>query len=228
MKASRITAVGLVVAAALWILSGHLIPHEFAESKAALRVGETKTEKRFRVAVIDTNVVSHSRKLVLSGRTEADRKVVSFARTNGLLQELRVRRGSHREERRHHRHPVGRCARGPGAAGQGAARAAHDRTGCEAAAGCDQRHSAVGAQQLGSAAQGCARPRLRRPKPSATVASSPRPGTASSPKFRRSALRRSPSPARRSPRSSVSIRCLPWSRCPNARSPTSRSATSPR
>ena len=65
-----------------------------AESKAALQVGETKSEKRFRVAVIDTSVVSHSRKLVLSGRTEADRKVVSFARTNGLLQELRVRRGS--------------------------------------------------------------------------------------------------------------------------------------
>ncbi len=66
-----------------------------AESKAALRVGETKAEKRFRVAVIDTNVVSHSRKLLLSGRTEADRKVVTFARTNGMLQELRVRRGSH-------------------------------------------------------------------------------------------------------------------------------------
>ena len=94
MKASRITAVGLVAATALWILSGYLIPHESAESKAALQVGETKSEKRFRVAVIDTSVVSHSRKLVLSGRTEADRKVVSFARTNGLLQELRVRRGS--------------------------------------------------------------------------------------------------------------------------------------
>jgi multidrug efflux system membrane fusion protein len=94
MKASRVTAVGLVAAAALWILSGHLLPHESAESKAALQVGETKAEKRFRVAVIDTNVVSHSRKLVLSGRTEADRKVVIFARTNGLLQELRVRRGS--------------------------------------------------------------------------------------------------------------------------------------
>jgi multidrug efflux system membrane fusion protein len=94
MKASRITAVGLVAATALWILSGYLIPHESAESKAALQVGETKPEKRFRVAVIDTSVVSHSRKLVLSGRTEADRKVVSFARTNGLLQELRVRRGS--------------------------------------------------------------------------------------------------------------------------------------
>jgi multidrug efflux system membrane fusion protein len=94
MKASRITAVGLVVAAALWVASGHLIPHESAESKAALRVGETKSEKRFRVAVIDTHVVSHSRKLLLSGRTEADRKVITFARTNGILQELKVRRGS--------------------------------------------------------------------------------------------------------------------------------------
>jgi hypothetical protein len=72
MKASRITAVGLVAATAVWILSGYLLPHESAESKAALRVGETKAEKRFRVAVIDTNVVSHSRKLLLSGRTEAD------------------------------------------------------------------------------------------------------------------------------------------------------------
>ena len=94
MKVSRITAVGLVAAAALWVLSGHLIPHESAESKAALRVSEAKPDKRFRVAVIDTSVVSHSRKLLLSGRTEADRKVITFARTNGLLQELRVRRGS--------------------------------------------------------------------------------------------------------------------------------------
>src|SRR3954471_5788877 len=94
MKASRITAVGLVAATAVWILSGYLIPHESAESKAALRLSEAKPDKRFRVAVIDTNVVSHSRKLLLSGRTEADRKVITFARTNGLLQELRVRRGS--------------------------------------------------------------------------------------------------------------------------------------
>ena len=36
----------------------------------------------------------HSRKLVLSGRIEADRKVVIFARTNGVLEELKVRRGA--------------------------------------------------------------------------------------------------------------------------------------
>jgi multidrug efflux system membrane fusion protein len=95
MKASRITAVGLVAATALWVGSGYLLPHESAESHAALQPSEARPEKRFRVAVIDTNVISHSRKLMLSGRTEADRKVVSFARTNGLLQELKVHRGSH-------------------------------------------------------------------------------------------------------------------------------------
>ena len=40
MKASRVTAVGLVAAAALWVLSGHLIPHETAESRAAIRPSE--------------------------------------------------------------------------------------------------------------------------------------------------------------------------------------------
>jgi multidrug efflux system membrane fusion protein len=94
MRASRITAIGLVAAASVWILSGHLIPHESADSKAALQTGEGKTEKPFRVAVADTRVVPHSRKLVLSGRTEASQKVAVLARTNGLLQEMKVRRGS--------------------------------------------------------------------------------------------------------------------------------------
>lgn len=93
MKAARITAVGVVAAAALWIASGHLIPHESPESKAALQA-KPKEEKRFRVAVIDTKIEQHSRKLVLSGRTESDRKVITFARTNGILQELKVKRGS--------------------------------------------------------------------------------------------------------------------------------------
>ena len=33
MKASRLTAVGLVAAAGLWIASGHFLPHESAESR---------------------------------------------------------------------------------------------------------------------------------------------------------------------------------------------------
>jgi multidrug efflux system membrane fusion protein len=94
MRASRITALGLVAAATLWILSGHLLPRESAESSAAIRSNESEAKKLFRVGVAETNVVPHSRKLVLSGRTEADRRVNITARTGGVLTELRVRRGT--------------------------------------------------------------------------------------------------------------------------------------
>jgi multidrug efflux system membrane fusion protein len=92
MKASRIVAVGLVVAAVAWIASGHLLPHETPESKAALQAGAAE-KKPFRVAVLETHAQPHSRKLILSGRTEADRKVAVTARTGGALTELRVKRG---------------------------------------------------------------------------------------------------------------------------------------
>lgn len=93
MKASRITAVGLVAAATFWIASGHFLPRESDEGKAAVRPGETPAKPAFRVAVATATVEPHSRKLVLSGRTEADRKVMATARTNGILTELKVRRG---------------------------------------------------------------------------------------------------------------------------------------
>ncbi len=94
MKGSRIAAIGLVAAATLWIVSGHLIPHESSHGNAAPRPSEAEAQKKFRVAVLDTAVQPHSRKLVLTGRIEADRKVVIFARTNGVLEELKVRRGA--------------------------------------------------------------------------------------------------------------------------------------
>src|SRR5262244_2590998 len=98
MKGSRITAVGLVAAAALWIASGHFMPHESAESRAAIRPGEGEAKKPFRVAVMDTSVVPHNRKLVISGRTEADKRVTVAARTGGVLTELKVKRGTHVNE----------------------------------------------------------------------------------------------------------------------------------
>jgi len=94
MNASRITALGLVAAATLWIASGHFLPHETPESRASVRPNET-AEKLFRVGVIETSIVPHSRKLLLSGRTEADRKVMAVARTGGVLTEIKVRRGSY-------------------------------------------------------------------------------------------------------------------------------------
>ena len=93
MKASRLTAVGLVAAAGLWIASGHFLPRETAESRAAIRVGDGEAKKLFRVAVTRTSVVPHSRKLSISGRTEADKRVTVTARTGGVLTELKVRRG---------------------------------------------------------------------------------------------------------------------------------------
>jgi multidrug efflux system membrane fusion protein len=93
MKASRLTAVGLVAAAGLWIASGHFLPHESAESRAAVRSGEGEAKKLFRVAVVGTTVVPHSRKLIVAGRTEADKRVTLTARTGGILTELRIKRG---------------------------------------------------------------------------------------------------------------------------------------
>jgi membrane fusion protein, multidrug efflux system len=94
MKASRVTAVGLVAAAGLWIASGHFLPHESAESRAAVRAGDEGAKKAFRVAVVGTAVVPHSRKLIVAGRTEADKRVTVTARTGGVLAELRVKRGT--------------------------------------------------------------------------------------------------------------------------------------
>ncbi len=93
MKGSRITALALVAGAGLWIASGHFLPHENAESKAAVRPPEGAAQKLFRVAVETTERVPHSQKLTLSGRTEADRKVMVTARTGGIITDLRVRRG---------------------------------------------------------------------------------------------------------------------------------------
>lgn len=92
MKASRIGAIGLFAAAVAWIGSGYLLPHETPESTAAIS-SQTAAEKPFRVSTMQTQVVPHSARLVLSGRTMADKKVTIAARTNGVITELRVKRG---------------------------------------------------------------------------------------------------------------------------------------
>ena len=93
MKARRLTAIGLVAAAGLWIASGHFLPRETAESRAAMRAGEGEAKKLFRVAVLGTSMMPHARKLIVAGRTEADKRVTVTARTGGVLTELRVKRG---------------------------------------------------------------------------------------------------------------------------------------
>jgi multidrug efflux system membrane fusion protein len=93
MKASRLAAVGLIAAAALWIGSGYFMPHESEQSHAAVRPKEPAPENLFRVGVTAVRLAPHSRKLILSGRTEADRKVMVTARTGGIVAQLKVRRG---------------------------------------------------------------------------------------------------------------------------------------
>lgn len=94
MKANRIVAIGIVVAATGWIVSGHLLPHDSAESRAAIRTAAPEAQKPFRVAVAVAQLEPRSRQLVLSGRTEADKKMMVTARVDGVVSELRVRRGS--------------------------------------------------------------------------------------------------------------------------------------
>jgi membrane fusion protein, multidrug efflux system len=94
MKASRLTALGLVAAAGAWIASGYILPHESGESRAAIRTSEAATKPLFRVAAMETSVVPHARKLIIPGRTEADKRVTVMARTGGVLTELHVKRGS--------------------------------------------------------------------------------------------------------------------------------------
>lgn len=93
MKASRYAAVGLVAAAGLWIFSGHLSPHGKDASVAANRIPEAPAAPLFRVSVMRVEVAPHVRQLFLSGRTEAEQKVMITARANGLLEKLKVRRG---------------------------------------------------------------------------------------------------------------------------------------
>jgi membrane fusion protein, multidrug efflux system len=91
MKPSRIAAVALVLGGGAWIGSGVL------GRDAAKETTQAKAEVAaplFKVAVLPTQQQMHARRITLSGRTEADRKVWAQARVSGVVLDLRVRRGS--------------------------------------------------------------------------------------------------------------------------------------
>lgn len=89
IKGARLAALLIVLIAVLWIGSGILFPHH-APPAATTAAAETKP---FRVAVSEIQIERHRPKLILSGRTEADKKVTIVSRTSGVLTDLRVRRG---------------------------------------------------------------------------------------------------------------------------------------
>lgn len=87
---ARFTAVAILVLVGLWIGSGYLAPPPPpAPAKAA---GESK--RPFRVVVAEAEVRPHARRLVLTGRTQSDQRVVVSARTSGIVRNLAVRRGA--------------------------------------------------------------------------------------------------------------------------------------
>jgi multidrug efflux system membrane fusion protein len=92
MKANYLVAVVVVFGAAIWIGSGVFGRETDHSAKPAQ--AEEKVVPRFRVAVVKTQQEMHARQIVLSGRTEADRRVTVTTRANGTVLDLKVRRGS--------------------------------------------------------------------------------------------------------------------------------------
>lgn len=95
MRASRVAAVGLLLAAVVWVGSGHFLP---SETRSAAVERPANGDTPFRVGVVETREAPHRRRLVLSGRTEADRKVTVMARTAGIIREVRVKKGDRVEQ----------------------------------------------------------------------------------------------------------------------------------
>ncbi|MDB5513155.1 MAG: hypothetical protein JWR08_2638 [Enterovirga sp.] len=92
MKPSRIAAIALVVGGGLWIGSGVLGRDQ--SRQAALTVPAPAAPPLFKVSVIEAKTTSHQRRITLSGRTEADKRVWAVARASGIVLDLKVRRGS--------------------------------------------------------------------------------------------------------------------------------------
>jgi multidrug efflux system membrane fusion protein len=92
MKPSGIVAIALVVGGVAWIGSGQI---GRGDTKAAVGgLAAPVAAPRFKVAVLPVSTQMHQRRIVLSGRTEADKRVTAVARTSGVVIDLRVKRGS--------------------------------------------------------------------------------------------------------------------------------------
>jgi multidrug efflux system membrane fusion protein len=86
---ARVTALTVVLLTGLWIGSGYLRP-----STIAPPVRNDTAKPAFRVVVMDVAASQHSRRYVITGRTQSDQRVLVSARTNGIVTRVAVRRGS--------------------------------------------------------------------------------------------------------------------------------------
>jgi multidrug efflux system membrane fusion protein len=94
MKASRIAAGALVLAAAGWIASGSLGKDGRRDPHETATLGAEVEAPRFKVAVLPVRAETHARRITLSGRTEADKRATAMARAPGIIVSLKVKRGS--------------------------------------------------------------------------------------------------------------------------------------
>jgi membrane fusion protein, multidrug efflux system len=94
MTWSRVVAFVLVLAAAGWIGSGYFGIGKTEREKPQTAQSQVAAPKPFRVSVVPAQVEERARRLTLSGRTEADHRTMATARANGIVREIRVRRGS--------------------------------------------------------------------------------------------------------------------------------------
>lgn len=90
MNWSRLTALFLVIAAIVWIGSGSIGGKKEDPTANSVAV----PSKPFAVSVLPAVIEQRSRKLTISGRTEADVRTMSVARTAGTVTAIHVRRGS--------------------------------------------------------------------------------------------------------------------------------------
>jgi len=97
MMYSRILAVAIVIGATLWIGSG-VFGRTEGPVTAAGEAAAPAAQPLFQVAIIEAAVEDHSRRLVISGRTEADDRARAVARATGSIVALNVRRGDHVKE----------------------------------------------------------------------------------------------------------------------------------
>ena len=95
MKLSRIVAVVVILVAAVWIGSGVIgKSDQSARQTADQDSNGPEPRARFKVSVLVAVVEPHMPRVILSGRTEADRRASAIARTPGVIVDLKVRRGS--------------------------------------------------------------------------------------------------------------------------------------
>jgi multidrug efflux system membrane fusion protein len=89
LKGGKLGALALILLAVVWIGSGYLFPHQ----EVAATTPAQQADQKFRVAVMSAKSERYQPQLVLSGRTEAEKKVAVVSRTQAIISELRVKRG---------------------------------------------------------------------------------------------------------------------------------------